>query len=144
MDSRKNTIEILQKQYKNIKGDQKSKVADILKLYKDGHIFNKATAQKEINNYLSYAKNPLERELRFYKTMTKYLSSDSSTKQKKQKQQFKKNKDKLKTIVTQYKEKKKKRNLLKKNTWLRFYYFQIVHILQAKNQHRENLIVNII
>ena len=149
MNSRNNTIEILQKQYKNIKGDQKSKVADILKLYKDGHIFNKATAQKEINNYLSYAKNPLERELRFYKTMTKYLSSDSSTKEKKQTKQFKKNEDKIKNIETKYKIKiikQKERNYLKlkTNIWLRFYYFQIVHILQAKNQHRENLIVHII
>ena len=121
-----------------------------MKLYKDGHIFSKATAQKEINNYLSYAKNPLERELRFYKTMTKYLSSDSSTKQKKQTKQFKKNEYKIKKIETKYKIKiilkKKKINYLKlkKNIWLRFYYFQIVHILQAKNQHRENLIVNII
>ena len=46
MDPRKNILEILQKQYKNIKGDQKAKVADILKLYKDGHIFSKATTQK--------------------------------------------------------------------------------------------------
>ena len=74
-----------------------------MKLYKDGHIFNKATAQKEINNYLSYAKNPLERELRFYKTMTKYLSSDISTKQKKQTKQFKKNEDKIKNIETKHK-----------------------------------------
>ena len=81
--------------------------------------------------------------------MTKYLSSDSSTKQKKQTKQFKKNEDKIKNIETKYKIKiikNKKRNYLKlkKNIWLRFYYFQIVHILQAKNQHRENLIVNII
>ena len=74
-----------------------------MKLYKDGHIFSKATAQKEINNYLSYAENPRERELRFYKTMTKYLSSDSSTKEKRQTQQFKKNEDKIKHIETKHK-----------------------------------------
>jgi hypothetical protein len=83
MDTRKNTLEILQKQYKNVKGEQKTNINKLLKLYKDGHIFNKATAQQEINNYLSHAKTPLERELRFHKTMTKYLSSSHSTQIKK-------------------------------------------------------------
>ena len=63
----------MQTQYKNVKGDQKTRVNELLKLYEDGHIFSKIAAQKAINEYLEPAKSPMERELRFYKTMTKYL-----------------------------------------------------------------------
>ena len=56
--------------------------------------------------------------------MTKYLSSDSSTKQKKQTKQFKKNEDKIKNIETKYEIKIVKEKVVKKNIWLRFYYFQ--------------------
>ena len=114
MDSREKGLVFLQKQFKNIKGEQKQKVKDILKLYKDGHIYSKATAQKEINNYLSYAKNPIERELRFYKTMTKYLSSAHSSKDKKLTKQINKNVDKIKELEIKHKVKIIKEKVIEK------------------------------
>jgi len=70
---RKNTIDFLKNQFKNVKGVEKTRVNELLKLYEDGHIFSKIAAQKAINEYLGHASSPVERELHFYKTMTKYL-----------------------------------------------------------------------
>ena len=59
--SRKNTLEFLKNQYKNVKGVQKTRVNELLKLYEDGHIFSKIAAKKAVNEYLGHANNPLER-----------------------------------------------------------------------------------
>ena len=71
--TRKKSIDFPKNQYKHVKGVQKTRVNELLKLYEDGHIFSKIAAQKAINEYLNHASTPIERELHFYKTMTKYL-----------------------------------------------------------------------
>ena len=75
MSSRIETYKTLEKEYlRKSKGNQKEKVKDLLKLYKDEKIFSKITIQRELNRYLGQSfKNEGERELYFYKTMTKYL-----------------------------------------------------------------------
>ena len=95
--SRKNTLEFLKNQYKNVKRVQKTRVNELLKLYEDGHIFSKIAVQKAVNEYLGHAKNPIERELHFYKTMTKYLSS--SAKEKKQTKQIKTKDEQIKNLI---------------------------------------------
>jgi len=66
-----------------VKGVQKTRVNELLKLYEDGHIFSKIAVQKAVNEYLGHSNNSMERELKFYKTMTKYLSSAHSAIEKK-------------------------------------------------------------
>ena len=81
MTSRNETSKILEKYYKNkAKGKQKERVKDFLKLYKDGKIFSKVTIQREINRYLGQSfKSEAERDLFYYKTMTKYLDNPTTT-----------------------------------------------------------------
>ena len=69
---RKKTFKSLQNQYKNVKGIQKTRVNELLKLYEDGHIFSKIAVQKAVNEYLNHASSPVERELHFHKIMSKY------------------------------------------------------------------------
>ena len=80
MTSRNETLKILEKYYKNkAKGKQKERVKDFLKLYKDGKIFSKVTIQREINRYLGQSfKSEGERDLFYYKTMTKYLDNPTA------------------------------------------------------------------
>ena len=68
MTSRLKTFETLQKQYKNkVKGKQKDRVSDLLKLYKEEEIFSKITIQRELNRYLGQSfKNEGEREKTFF------------------------------------------------------------------------------
>ena len=47
-----------------------------MKLYDDGYVFSKIAIQKIINEYLGPAKSPMERELRIFKIMTKYLTKN--------------------------------------------------------------------
>ena len=82
---RNKTFKLLQKQFENVKGEQKTKVNDLLKLYEDGHIFSKIAIQKAINDYLAPVKNPLERELKYYKTIANYRNVDTSFKHKRDK-----------------------------------------------------------
>ena len=80
MTSRNETLKTLEKYYKNrAKGKQKERVNDFLKLYKEGKIFSKVTIQREINRYLGQSfKNEAERDLFYYKTMTKYLDNPTT------------------------------------------------------------------
>ena len=80
MLKKKKTFETLQQQYKNkVKGKQKERVSDLLKLYKDEQIFSKITFQRELNRYLGHFNNEGERERHFFETMIKYLNAKSST-----------------------------------------------------------------
>jgi hypothetical protein len=70
MTSRLKTLETLQKQYKNkVKGKQKDRVNDLLKLYKEEKIFSKITIQRELNRYLGHFKTEDAREKHFFETM---------------------------------------------------------------------------
>ena len=81
MSNRLESYRTLEKYYKNkAKGKQKERVKDFLKLYKDGKIFSKVTIQREINRYLGQSfKSEGERDLFYYKTMTKYLDNPTTT-----------------------------------------------------------------
>ena len=46
---RKKNLISLQNQYKNLKGIEKTRVAELLKLYDDGYVFSKIAIQKIIN-----------------------------------------------------------------------------------------------
>ena len=80
-------INLQKKQYlRKSKGKQKERVSDLLKLYKDGKIFNKISIQREVNRYLGQSfKNEQERELQYYKTMVKYLDVQPSTDKRREK-----------------------------------------------------------
>ena len=69
MSNRLESYKTLEKQYKNkVKGKQKERVSDLLKLYKDEKIFSKITIQRELNRYLGQSfKNEDEREKHFSK-----------------------------------------------------------------------------
>ena len=48
---------------------------------------------------MGHAKNPMDRELKFYKTMAKYLSSAHSAKEKKQTKQTKTKEEQIKSLI---------------------------------------------
>jgi hypothetical protein len=66
MTSRITSYKALEKQFLHkAKGKKKDRVADLLNLYKDGKIFSKITAQRELHRYLGRFKNEGEREVFF-------------------------------------------------------------------------------
>ena len=86
-NTRLETYKTLLRQYKNkARGKQKEKVMELLKLYKDGNIFNKGTIQRELNRFLGRSfKNEHERDVHYFTTMAKHLTNsrklESSNKQ---------------------------------------------------------------
>ena len=95
MSNRLKTFETLQKQHKNkVKGKQKERVSDLLKLYKDEKIFSKITIQRELNRYLGKSfKNEDEREMHYFQTMIKYLGAQPSTEKRQEKRMEQKSSD---------------------------------------------------
>jgi hypothetical protein len=79
----------LQKQYKNVPALKKSRVNEIIDLYKTRRIYNIITAKNLINNVLT-SNNTQAENLHYYKTMVNYMSKTTSN-QKKQQQKINKN-----------------------------------------------------
>ena len=105
MSNRLKTFETLQKQHKNkVKGKQKERVSDLLKLYKDEKIFSKITIQRELNRYLGQSfKNEDEREKHYFETMIKYLDAKPSTDKRRGERQEKRIQKQSEDIETMFK-----------------------------------------
>jgi hypothetical protein len=75
MSSRLETYKTLHQSYiKKVKGKERDRVTDILKLYKDGKIFSKITVQQILNRYLGQSfKSEAKRDLYYFQVMVKYL-----------------------------------------------------------------------
>ena len=75
-NNRLDTYKTVQRYYQNkAKGKQKGRVADLLKLYMDGKIFSKITAQREINRYLGRFKTEGERDMYYFQTIGKHMTN---------------------------------------------------------------------
>ena len=57
MNIRNRNVDLLRKQYQNLKGDLKSKVNSLVDLYRQGNIFNINTLRYEINNITAKTSN---------------------------------------------------------------------------------------
>ena len=71
----KNTLNNLQKQYKNIKGDKRTKINELLGLYESGNIHNKVTVQRLISKLLTPTDDPQKQLVKYYQSMVKYLTN---------------------------------------------------------------------
>ena len=93
LSPREKVYEELKKQYKNTPLKLKSKVNDVLDLYKSGSIFNKVSAQSMINQLLTPSNNPQKQLAKHYQSMIKYLTNTFSTQISSQQRQHKHNKE---------------------------------------------------
>ena len=72
---------------KKVKGKEKDRITDLLKLYKDGKIFSKISAQQILNRYLGQSfKTKQQKDLYYYETMIKYLGTQPSPQKRKEAQ----------------------------------------------------------
>ena len=71
----KKTLKNLQKQYKNVKGDKRTKINELLGLYESGNIHNKVTVQHLISQLLTPTNDPQKQLVKYYQSMVKYLTN---------------------------------------------------------------------
>ena len=101
----------LQKQYKNVPALKKSRVNEIIDLYKTRRIYNIITAKNLINNVLT-SNNTQAENLHYYKTMVNYMSKTPSN-QKKQQQKINKNFETRNNQFNELFKTNKKRDIIK-------------------------------
>jgi hypothetical protein len=112
---RKNTLKKLKNQYKNIKGDKRTKINELLSLYESGNIHNKVTVQKEISNLLAPTDDSQKQLVKYYQSMVKYLTNTPkpvARQQQKQEVKQKETKRKIEEVIDKLDNKNKKGSYL--------------------------------